>query len=199
MKIKFNYYHLIAYLLLISLIGWLYETGIVLLIARKFTYRGFFFGYQPLSYYTNLLPKLAQTRIIWGLPVIDMYGYGGIIAIIFFKNDKDHYLKLFIKGFIILSLFELGGSYLSEFLLGKTYWNYTNSPFNFQGRIALKAAIAWGLLAVITIQIFEPLIKKTTMFLEQYKWFKPILITMFIYFIICLITKYFILVDIIPN
>ncbi|WP_321383628.1 putative ABC transporter permease [uncultured Enterococcus sp.] len=199
---EFNYIHLLTYLFVFGFLGWGFETTVVLINFHEFTFRGLFFAYRDLHYYLPNIPAeslLGKMRVVWGLPVIDMYGYGAILIIYSLRHLKNEPIKLFFWGMSFMTLFEFLGSYFCSDILHHSYWNYSHEFMNFQGRICLQSAVVWGLLSVITIQWLKPQVDKL-----YYKWrkrthFNGIIIILTIYFIICSLTKYIIDPSIIPN
>ena len=51
-------------------------------------------------------------------------------------------------------------SVVLESLFGLRWWDYTNEPFNFQGRISLAFSMAWGVIGVVFIEEIHPFVKK---------------------------------------
>lgn len=202
-KLKtFDYYRLLTYLFVFSLLGWLFETGAVLIEFNHFSYRGFFFAKQTVHYYFPQIANdsfLGQLRLVWGLPMIDMYGYGAIIICYTLEGLKKKPVKLFFIGMILMSLFELIGSYFCSFVLHHDYWDYTDKFMNFQGRICLQSAIAWGVLSFITIRWLKPEVDKSYEKVKEKKWYKNMLIVLLVYFVICSVVKYIVDPGIIPS
>lgn len=195
---KSLFFRYLTYFLAFSFVGWVFETSAVYFISGELTDRGYFFVGSRL---TSNLPflKIALPRIIWGLPAIEMYGIGGLIIVITLKKYHNHIVKIFFYGFIIMSIFELLGSYWCTEVLRHSYWNYNHEFLNFQGRICLQSSIAWGVLSVVVIQFIEPFLEKFYNKIEDYKHTKKILIFLGVYIIICALVKYVLFPGIIPH
>ncbi|MBP1044827.1 putative ABC transporter permease [Enterococcus sp. BWM-S5] len=199
---EFNYIQLLTYLFVFGFLGWIFETTVVLINFHEFTFRGLFFAYRNLHYYLPSISAdslLGRVRVVWGLPVIDMYGYGAIMIIYSLRHLKHEPIKLFFFGMGFMTLFELLGSYFCSDILHHSYWNYSHEFMNFQGRICLQSAVVWGILSVITIQWLKPQADKL-----YYKWqknphYSKVIIILTVYFILCSLTKYVIDPGIIPN
>lgn len=145
-----------------SFIGWMFETAAVLIFKGSFTFRGYLFEGPPLG---EIIPVLSQTQFAhiptaWGLPLIEMYGIGGIIVLIMFPESGQNFIKVFLVGMIILTIFEYFGSLFCEYVIGKVYWDYSGKFLNFQGRVCLSSSLAWGFLAVFATNYLEPAIEK---------------------------------------
>lgn len=198
----FNYTQLLTYLFIFAFLGWIFETSIVLIDFHKFTYRGLFFAYRDLHYYLPQFPTnsfAGKLRIIWGLPVIDMYGYGAVMIIYVLRHLKDKPIKLFFFGMVFMTLFELLSSYFCSDFLHHSYWDYSHEFMNFEGRICLQSAVVWGLLSVMTIQWFKPMVDKLYNKWTKKPHFRKYLFILTIYFIVCSLIKYVIAPGIIPN
>lgn len=127
-------------------IGWLYE---VIVYSFEFGYgyvnRGFLFG-----------------------PWLPVYGVGGILVILLLSGIKEkklcigkinvtHIVCFFLIVFIC-TIVELITSYLMEMVIGKWLWDYTMDIPNFQGRIALKSSLRFGIIGVSGLYIVWPIL-----------------------------------------
>lgn len=141
MKYIGYFYKNIAYLLFLfffsSLIGGLLETFYVYILYNKFYIGGFLFG-----------------------PMRPIYGLGCLLLYFLTRKNKENYILIFIKCFLILSIFEYFSSLLLEIVFDKTWWNYSNYLFNLDGRICLFISIVWGLLGIVYLNCLEPLLRK---------------------------------------
>ena len=57
---------------------------------------------------------------------------------------------------IICSITEYLTSYIMEKIFKARWWDYTNEPFNLNGRICLINSIAFGMLGVLLIKFINP-------------------------------------------
>jgi uncharacterized membrane protein len=73
---------------------------------------------------------------------------------------------IFLTGAVLSTTAELIGSYFMDWLCGGFLWNYSNFFMNFQGRIALKPAIMFGLLILGGVLVIHP---KMTALQKKYK------------------------------
>ena len=132
---KFHLYFL--YFLIFAIIGWLLETCFSFYALGHFTKRGFLYG-----------------------PLCPIYGWGALILIVFFSTYRKHNIKLFIYSAIIFSIFEYFVSFVLEALFSQNWWDYTNEFMNLNGRISIFYSFAWGIIAILFINLIYPFFKK---------------------------------------
>ena len=128
---------MILYFFIYAFLGWIIETAFCILTTGNFTKRGFLYG-----------------------PICPIYGFGAILLIECLKNIKTNTVGKFFVGMIAFTIFEYIVSVVLENLFGLRWWDYTDKPFNFQGRISLSFSIAWGILGVIFVEKIHPFITK---------------------------------------
>lgn len=124
---------------------------------------GAFIGFilETLFYYFKNGIWINKQGLLYG-PFKPIYGFGLILIVLVLKNyqDKKLWQKLLV-GILIGSSFEYFGSLFQEYVFGTSTWNYSNFNYNISGRIYLPYCLAWGIIAVISIDILYPFIKKT--------------------------------------
>lgn len=176
-------------------IGWIFETTAVWVDTGELTNRGYLFVLQPLETYLPFLariPLVGQMLLVLGLPIIEMYGFGALIIIVFFRHWEHRLITLFFVGFFLMTAFELLGSYFCTEILHKSYWDYSHAFMNFQGRICLSSSIAWGLLSVLGVKVFAPLIDKMYARAQTRRHYKEVCLFFMIYALLCAMVKYII-------
>ncbi len=138
-KIEIKFRYLIELFLCASVIGWLYESIWCSMVENQigFVNRGTLVG-----------------------PWLIIYGVGILVIISILKHFKvkNAYL-IFLYSTIIAAVIELLGSYLQEFLTGSFSWDYTSYFMNFEGRIAVKPDIMFGLMALFGMKQIVPLLE----------------------------------------
>ncbi len=127
---------IVLYFFIYAFLGWLLETIYCIVTLGVFNKRGFLYG-----------------------PICPIYGFGAIILILCLKNIKTNTIGKFFIGMIAFTIFEYIVSLLLEKLFGLRWWDYTNEPLNFQGRISLSFSIAWGIVGVIFVEKIHPFVK----------------------------------------
>lgn len=118
-------YHLVAAFVLYSMLGWLVESIYMSFCNKKITNRGFGRG-----------------------PFCPIYGFGAVSCYLILGPLKGQYLKVYLIGALLATIFEyiVGRGMIK--LLGELWWDYNEKPLNFQGIICLESTIAWGFYAI---------------------------------------------------
>lgn len=128
-------YHLVAAFVTYSILGWVVESIYMSFCNRKLTNRGFGKG-----------------------PFCPIYGFGAVFGYLILSPLKGQYVKLYLAGAILATVFEyLVGCSMIRFL-GQLWWDYNEKPFNYKGIICLESTIAWGFYAVGIIQFVHAMV-----------------------------------------
>ena len=141
--------------LVFCFIGWVYEVLVFYFeLGYGFVNRGFLFG-----------------------PWLPVYGVGGMMIILSMRKLKVRKIKLgrvnltpllcFVSIILLCTAVELFTSYLMEFVTGSWLWDYTEYGPNFQGRIALKSSIRFGLIGMAALYGVWPALDKILMMLNK--------------------------------
>lgn len=142
---KFSMY--VIYFFVFAVIGWLYELGWEIYLGHGFVNRGFFHGFY--------------------LPI---YGFGGVALLLCLSNlmsknicvfkVKITPLIVFVAIVIISSVIEYVAGWGIETFLHTKLWDYSTTPFNLHGRIALKNSLIFGVGGMFFLYFIYPLLKK---------------------------------------
>lgn len=121
-------------------------------------FMGCFFGVIIEMLWHLINSGLIESRagLVYG-PFNLVYGFGALaltLALYRFRNHSKIYA--FFGGFVIGSAVEYVCSWVQEMLFGSTSWDYSNMPFNMNGRICLLYAVFWGLLGILWIKELYP-------------------------------------------
>lgn len=119
-----------------GLAGWIYEVATVWIMWHYFVNRG-----------------------ILHLPIVPIYAVGAFLLLIILRK-KINPIALFIAAMVITTVFELGASYLLEFIFHEQFWSYESWYFNILGRSSLISSAIFGLLAVGYFYWLHPLSEK---------------------------------------
>ncbi len=150
MAIKPELRRYFLYFLMYSVIGWLYEVFLEVVIYRwGFSNRGVLFG-----------------------PYCPVYGFGALLFIILLGRLKNKKLRVwrinitpllvFVGIVLISTAVELLASYLVEAVTGGWPWDYNRFAFNFQGRIALNPSLRFGIGGMVFMYVLQPLFVRLT-------------------------------------
>lgn len=188
-----DYYSLFYTFLVSGLFGWVYEIVTVYICHGIITTRGLIFVYSSIGYYIpflNPVPIINRIYLFWGLPIIVVYGIGGCLISTIIKKNRS-YVYVFFIGMMLLTVFEFLSSCFCEYALHMILWDYSKEVLNFQGRICLRASLAWGIISIIGIRILVPAgfhIYMKERKLDHYKMLSNVLI---VYTVLCIIYRYF--------
>ena len=118
-----------------SFAGWCIEVCAAAIRHKKFVNRGFV-----------------------NSPLCPIYGFGAVLFAIFLPELTENLFFLFLGGMIIASVLEYCTGLLFEKIFQKKLWDYSAFRFNIGGYVCLRYSIIWGLLAVLTMLVFNPLL-----------------------------------------
>lgn len=99
----------------------------------------------------------SRVGLIYG-PFNLVYGFGALALTFFLYNYRNrNKLNSFVGGFVVGSVLEYICSWFQETVFGSTSWDYSEFPFNLNGRICLLYSIFWGILGIIWIKQLYPI------------------------------------------
>lgn len=131
----FSLYHIFAYFLIYSCVGWCLEVIYAAATTGELVNRGFLNG-----------------------PVCPIYGFGMIIVLFTLTPIQDNVILLYIGGVILPSTLELVGGWLLEKVYHTRWWDYSDFPFNIGGYICLEFCLLWGVGTLVVMKIAHPII-----------------------------------------
>lgn len=157
--------------LIYSLLGWIFEVTLSLIIKKKFINRGFLIG-----------------------PYCPIYGIGSLFVIFLLNNYLDRPFGLFVLSMVICSIVEYTGSFLLEKLFKTSWWDYSSKKFNINGRICLETMIPFGLGCLLIMYIINPFLLKTLNLISTFI-LNIIAVILFIFFVIDFIISFRIILN----
>ena len=80
---------------------------------------------------------------------------------------EAHPSLLFILGMAVATIAEYIVALLLEKLTHAKWWDYSNEPYNFQGRVALIPSLFWGFLSIFLFDFLEPFVIKIIGFIPE--------------------------------
>ena len=119
-------------------------------------------------------------------PFCCIYGLGAAIMIPGLQKFKKSNWGIFIAGAIEGSVIEYIISWIGEIIFKIKWWDYSNMPFNINGRITLTFSIFWGLLALVLMRFLNPYLERGINKLPK-KWFDILTISLTIFLILDLL------------
>ncbi len=102
----------------------------------------------------------SRSGLVYG-PFNLLYGFGAVtLTLALFKYRNRSAFFSFAGGMIVGSIVEYLCSWGQEMVFGSRSWDYSNMPFNLNGRICLLYSIFWGFLGVLWIKNIYPRMAK---------------------------------------
>ena len=134
----FTITRLLAYFIIYSIVGFVIETIFGLLTKGVIE---------------------SRKSFLYG-PFCGIYGLGAVVMIVGLQKFNKSNYTLFAGGFIIGSIVEYVISLIGELLFNIKWWDYSDMPFNINGRICVWFSIFWGLLAIYLMAHINPKVDK---------------------------------------
>lgn len=98
----------------------------------------------------------SRSGLVYG-PFNLVYGIGALVlTMALYRYRNRSWTFSFIGGFVTGSVIEYFCSFFQELLFGSTSWDYSNIPFNLNGRICLLYSVFWGVLGIFWIKKIYP-------------------------------------------
>ncbi|MFA6830025.1 MAG: DUF975 family protein [Bacilli bacterium] len=133
---------------IIAFIGWIWEVSYAFIQTFAFVNRGSLHG-----------------------PILPIYGTGGIIVLVLLKKTRKVPWLSFILSITICLIIEYFAGWYLEYSTGHKYWDYSDMPFNLNGRICLYGALAFGIACIGVIYFIGPaLYTFLKRFSKKVKW-----------------------------
>lgn len=102
----------------------------------------------------------SRSGLVYG-PFNPLYGAGAVLMTVFlyrFRN-RGAWISM-LGGMLVGGAVEYLCSWGQELAFGSRSWDYSNMPFNINGRICLLYTFFWGFLGVLWIKRIYPLMAK---------------------------------------
>ena len=118
-----------------SLFGWIYESTYCTINERRWENRGFLYG-----------------------PVCPIYGTGVVLIMLLWHLALSHgftpsWWEVFLFSFFGSAVLEYSTHWTLEQLFHAYWWDYSNMPFNINGRICLPASTLFGLAGIFVVNV----------------------------------------------
>jgi uncharacterized membrane protein len=141
-----------TYFILFSFLGWIYETTYCTTKNGKWDNRGFLYG-----------------------PICPIYGVGGVLITIvtdlfsYYHPETSYtWWQVFLVAFFGSIVLEYVTSWLLEKLFHAYWWDYSNLPFNINGRVCLPCSLGFGAAGLLVVYTIAPATKDLT------AWISPL-------------------------
>lgn len=118
--------------LIYSFIGWLFEVFLTIVKEHKFINRGFLIG-----------------------PIVPIWGTGAILITLILK-ETDGIFNLLVSSAFIGTFLEYVVNVLMEKLFKARWWDYSDLPFNVNGRVWLGSSVLFGIGGMYVVLYLNP-------------------------------------------
>ncbi|MCD8086101.1 MAG: putative ABC transporter permease [Clostridiales bacterium] len=101
---------------------------------------------------------MSRSSVLYGAFSV-VWGIGAVVLTMVLQplaGKEDRYV--FLGGAVVGGVYEYMCSVFTEYVFGTVFWDYSDMPFNINGRTNLLFCIFWGLLAVVWIKVLYPAI-----------------------------------------
>lgn len=133
-----------VYMMIFSCMGWIYESIYCTIKGGKWENRGFLYG-----------------------PVCPIYGVGAtamtaIVDVVSGYNISYTWWQVFAVAFLGSIVLEYVTSWTLEKLFHAYWWDYSEIPFNINGRVCLPCSLGFGVAGLVVVYWLAPLVRKVT-------------------------------------
>ncbi len=126
-----------------SFLGWIWESIYCTMVEKRWADRGFMFG--------PVCP-------IYGSCVV---GFSLITRLFPQLQDPDFPLwEIFLLAFVSSAVIEFSTSWVLEQRFHARWWDYSDMPLNFHGRICLPASTGFGLAGIAVVKFLIPAVER---------------------------------------
>ncbi len=102
----------------------------------------------------------VRVGLVYG-PFIPIYGLGAVLLTLALSRFyRSSLLGLFAISGAVGATFEYFCSWVQELIFGTISWDYSDKPFNIDGRTCLSYAVMWGILGVIWVRELYPMFSR---------------------------------------
>lgn len=112
--------------------GWVIEVLVTIINHKKLVNRGFLIG-----------------------PVCPIYGVGALLLSLI-CSCSDGVIEIFCVSMIGSALLEYLTSWWMEMAFHVRWWDYSEQPFNLNGRICVGSVLRFGLAGVLILKVINP-------------------------------------------
>ena len=125
-------WRILAYFIIYSVVGFIVETT-----------------------YGTITKGVIESRrsFLYG-PFCAIYGVGACTMIVLLQKFKKSHNLLFIGGFILGAIVEYTVSFFGEMIFHVKWWDYSNRPFNINGRICVRILVLLGSFGYVFDELF---------------------------------------------
>lgn len=116
-----------------AFLGWVMEVTCKLVQFRRFINRGFLIG-----------------------PYCPIYGFGAVLIARLLSRYAGDPAAVFVQALVVCGTLEYITSYAMEKLFHARWWDYSQKPFNLNGRVCAGTLIPFGLMGLLIVYWVKP-------------------------------------------
>ena len=117
-----------------SVVGWIYEELLFLVLFHQETKRGFLFG-----------------------PYLPIYGTGAVLMLALLRRWRKKPWILLPASMLVAGVLEYSTGALMMNIWHRRWWDYTGQFLNIQGYVSLESVCAFGAMALLLFYVLDPL------------------------------------------
>lgn len=140
-KVTFGYSLLLFFL--VSFLGWVWEVCLYLVREQRFVNRGVLAG-----------------------PWLPIYGAGAVFLYFLLRRLPPKLPPVFLVSMSVCSVLEYGAGWALERMWGVRWWDYSEMPWNLNGRICLMSCLLFGaggvLLRFVLLPVYTAVYRKSS-------------------------------------
>jgi uncharacterized membrane protein len=110
-------------------------------------------------------PKKWINRGFLRGPFCPIYGVGALVILIcllpFREMTDNNYINellIFVVGMVVCDIVEYLTSFIMEKAFNARWWDYSQQPFNLNGRICLTHTLYWGTASCLFLYVIHPIV-----------------------------------------
>ena len=128
---------LVIYFLVYAVLGYISEVIYCSVGQRRLVNRGFLYG-----------------------PWLPIYGFGGLMVVIFLDPVSGYPAAVFILAFLLTSVLEYFTSWALEKLFSVKLWDYSRMKVNINGRVCLLNSTLFGIMGLAAEYFVQPFMSR---------------------------------------
>lgn len=99
--------------------------------------------------------RLVNRGVLHG-PLCPVYGFGALLVVFLLEPFSGSVIVLFLAGMALTTALEYVTAWLLETAFSTRWWDYSELPFNFRGRVCLLNSVLFGLMSLIGVRVLHP-------------------------------------------
>lgn len=133
--VRYTMVNLILLFFIFSLIGWVWECGLEIVLHGAFANRGTLYG-----------------------PWLPIYGTGGVSILLLLRRFFERPVLTFFLTVLTCGIVEYFAAWGLEAFMHLKYWDYSGYFFNIQGRVCLEGLLVFGVAGTASAYFISPLL-----------------------------------------